>query len=137
MSTSDYGIEVESFAERHYIASFRKKYKGKQWETTWLAIRAMLCRFDNLISNNQSNSSKLDIIGQCNGYLIVKLDFTVAGSGVSAKSSGNRIVAAVDKTKRWIKILLVYSKNDVGPPNETVKWKKIVSENIKEFDSLK
>ncbi|OIP86648.1 hypothetical protein CO009_01895 [Candidatus Shapirobacteria bacterium CG_4_8_14_3_um_filter_35_11] len=137
MSTSEYSVFVEDFAQRHYIHSFAKKYKGKQWDITLKAIREMLSRYDNFVNANISTSSKIDFICHCNGYSIVKVDFKIAGSNVSAKSSGNRVVAAVDTVKKIIKILLVYSKNDISPPNETAKWKNMVTDYYPEFSNLK
>lgn len=134
---NEYAIFIEEFAQRHYIKSFVKKYKGKQWEITLSAIRSILSRYDNIAPNNQSSDSKLDIICLCNEYTIIKLDFSVAGTQISAKSSGNRVVAAVDTKNKFIKILLVYSKNEIGPPNETIKWKKLISEYYPEFKELK
>lgn len=137
MSIEDYSVFIETFVERHYIHSFVKKYKGKQWDITLSAIKETLTRYDNVAPNNISNYSKLDIICQYQSYTIIKLDFTIAGSNVSAKSSGNRVVAAVDRQNKIIKILLIYSKNDINQPNETVKWKRIVSQNYPEFKNLK
>jgi len=137
MSTNEYSVFVEDFALRHYIKSFAKKYKGKQWDITLTAIKAILARYDNIAANNISTVSKLDIICPCGQYMIVKLDFTIAGSNVSAKSSGNRVIAAVDTVNKIVKILLVYSKNDIGPPNETAKWKNMVVQYYEEFKGLK
>jgi len=137
MSTDGYRVLIEEFAQRHFIASFAKKYRGKQWPVTLTAIKAVLARYDNIAPHHRSIDSKLDIICPCNGYMLVKLDFTIAGSNVSAKSSGNRVVAAVDTEKRVIKILLVYSKNDIAPPNETAKWKKMVASYYQEFRGVR
>ena len=137
MSTNEYSVFIEKFAESHFCRVFEKKCRGKQWEITIKAIKEMLARYDNLVVGNKSNSSKLDIICQCGEYVIIKLDFSIAGSNVSAKSSGNRVVAAVDLKQKLIKILLVYSKNDIDQPNETVKWKRMVAENYNEFKKLK
>ncbi|MBP9817595.1 hypothetical protein KBC75_02435 [Candidatus Shapirobacteria bacterium] len=137
MSTNGHSVYIEKFADRHFVSSFAKKYKGKQWDITLIAIKEILSRYANVAPRNISTDSKLDIICPCNGYILVKLDFKIAGSNVSAKSSGNRVVAAVDNENKVVKILLVYSKNDIGPPNETAKWKKLVSENYFEFKTLK
>ena len=137
MSTNEYTVFIEKFAESHFCRVFEKKCRGKQWEITIKAIKEMLARYENLVVGNKSNSSKLDIICHCGEYIIIKLDFTIAGSNVSAKSSGNRVVAAVDTIQKIIKILLIYSKNDIDQPNETVKWKRMVAENYDEFNKLK
>jgi len=137
MSTDGYSVFIEDFADRHYIRSFAKKYKGKQWEITLTAIKEILARYDNIAPQNHSTDSKLDIICPCNGYILVKLDFRIAGSNVSAKSSGNRVIAAIDTVNRIIKILLVYSKNDIGPPNESARWKNMIAQYYEEFKKLK
>lgn len=105
MSTNEYSVFIEKFAESHYCRVFEKKYRGRQWEITLKAIKETLSRYDNIAPNNKSNYSKLDVICPCGDYVLIKLDFTVAGSNVSAKSSGNRVVAAVDSNKKIIKIL--------------------------------
>lgn len=137
MSTNEYAVFIEEFAQKHYIKSFAKKHKGKQWAVTLSAISSMLARYDNLAPNHQPIDSKIDVICPYGQYMIIKLDFAIAGTQVSPKSSGNRVVAAVDTGKKVIKILLVYSKNDIGPPNETARWKKLVAQNYEEFRGLK
>lgn len=137
MFTNEYAVFIEEFAQRHYIKGFAKKHKGKQWDITLFAIKSILTRYDNIAPNHKSNDSKLDIICPCGEYMIIKLDFAVAGTQISPKSSGNRVVAAVDSEKKVIKILLVYSKNDIGPPNETIKWRNLVAQNYEEFKKLK
>lgn len=47
MSTS-YAVIVGKFAERHYIAKFKKKHKNA-WGTTWNAIEEQFRRIENLI----------------------------------------------------------------------------------------
>lgn len=137
MSINEYSVFIEKFAESHFCRSFEKKCRGKQWEITIKAIKGMLARYDNLAPNHISNTSKLDVICPCGEYMLIKLDFTIAGSNVSAKSSGNRVVAAVNSEQKLIKILLIYSKNDISQPNETVKWKRMVVENYEEFKEVK
>ncbi len=137
MFTNEYTVFIEKFAESHFCRGFEKKCRGKQWEITIKAIKEMLARYDNLAPNHKSTTSKLDVICPCGDYMVVKLDFTIAGSNVSAKSSGNRVVAAVDSKQKVIKILLVYSKNDICQPNETARWKNMVAENYDEFSGLK
>lgn len=137
MSTNEYSVFLEEFAQKHYIKSFVKKYKGKQWEITLSAIKFILVRYDNIAPNHKPIDSKLDVICPCGQYMMVKLDFAVAGTQTSPKSSGNRVIAAVDTEKKVVKILLVYSKNDIGPPNETAKWKNLISQHYEEFQNLK
>jgi len=137
MSTNEYSVFIEKFTESHFCRGFEKKCRGKQWEITLKAIKSMLERYDNLAPNHKSTTSKLDVICPCGEYIIIKLDFTIAGSNVSAKSSGNRVMAVVNSKLKIIKILLVYSKNDISQPNETAKWKKMIARNYEEFKELK
>ncbi len=137
MSIKEYSVFIEKFAKGHFYRGFEKKYKGKQWEITIKAIKEILARYDNLAPNHRSNTSKLDVICPYGEYMLIKLDFTIAGSNISAKSSGNRVVAAVNSEQKLIKILLIYSKNDISQPNETVKWKRMVAENYEDFKELK
>jgi hypothetical protein len=137
MCTNEYSIFIEQFAQRHFIKSFVKKYKGKKWDVTLSAIKSILSRYDNIAPNHISQDSKLDVICPCGRYRIVKLDFAVAGTQISPKSSGNRVVAAVDSENKIIKILLVYSKNDICQPNETAKWKNLIATYYDEFKNLK
>ena len=137
MFTEQYAIFIEKFANRHYLRLFEKKYRGRQWEVTLVAIKEVLSRYDKIAPKHKSLLSKLDIIGPCGKEMIIKFDFMIAGSKVSAKASGNRLIAAVNSDKRVIRILLLYSKNEIGHPNESGKWKKIIASNYPEFKSLK
>jgi hypothetical protein len=137
MYTNEYSVFIEKFAERHFIKSFVKKYKGKKWDITLSAIKSILARYENIAPKHISQDSKLDIICPCGQYMMVKLDFVIAGTQMSPKSSGNRVVAAVDSENKIIKILLIYSKNNICQPNETAKWKNLVANYYKEFKGLK
>jgi hypothetical protein len=67
---------------------------------------------------------------------IVKLDFAIAGMRISAKAAGNRCILHVNEETRHVEVLLAYSKNEIGPPNETAKWKAIVKEEFKSIAGL-
>jgi hypothetical protein len=45
---SNYSVQIEDFAQRHFIKSFEKKYKG-HWDITLQAIFAALERIDMLL----------------------------------------------------------------------------------------
>ncbi len=124
----EYAVHIEDFAERHYIKVFSKKYK-KAWVITKNAIVEMFVRFDSLYGL----TDKVDVLMLNCDKLIIKLDFKVAGTKESAKSSGKRVVAYIDKELFVCRILLVYSKNQIGPPNETQKCKQIIKTNYPEI----
>jgi len=125
-----YTVEFADFSERHFIKKFRKKYK-QNWERTEDALRAMYERVDNLLEKKRAN-----IICEVDGVRIIKSDFSIVGSNVSAKSSGNRCIAVCVIADRTVKILLVYNKNDLPKDNETVAWKQLITDNYPEYANL-
>lgn len=144
MSTDDYAVFITDFAERHFIKVFVKKYKEKQWVVTLTAIKGILARYHHIapcLSGRQarhvSTLSTLDVICPCHDQMVIKLDFAVAGTHTSPKASGNRLIAAVDVQAKAIHILLVYSKNEISPPHETVQWKRMIADNYPDFSELR
>jgi len=125
-----YSVIIESFAERHYLKNFVKKYKSA-WDITWRAISEELQRFDSLLE-----TSIAETISVSGDLRIAKIEFRVAGTKESRKSSGNRCIVAVHKDRGIICILLIYHKNDLGNGNETAKWKQIVRDNYPEYRQL-
>ena len=83
MSTDgvNYTVSIEKYAERHFIKSFSKKYKGA-WNITQTAIIEQLRRFDVLVGVTSSTEK---ILVKGNRY-IVKHDFKIAGTKESAKT---------------------------------------------------
>jgi hypothetical protein len=130
MSTS-YAVIVEKFAERHYIAKFKKKHKNA-WSITWNAIEEQFRRIENLIGI----SSIIEIITDAGDVKICKTEFRIAGPGKSKHASGNRCIIAVRKSTAVVHVLLVYSKGDIRGSNETATWKTIVKENYSEFGNI-
>jgi len=129
MSTN-YSVIVADYAKRHYLKNFRKKYKGV-WEVTWRAVVEELKRLDSLFETSIAET----IIDKSN-IKIVKIEFRVAGTNKSRKSSGNRSIVAVHKDTSTVCVLLVYHKNDLGSSNETAQWKKIVKDNYPRYRHL-
>jgi hypothetical protein len=122
MEQFNYRVQFEPFTERHYIEKFHKEYKNK-WLATERTIIAVCERIDNMLQYNRA-----DLISTNGRYRLVKLDFAVEGTRMSPKASGNRCVLFVDEDTRAVKILLVYSKNEISSPNETQKWKRIIKD---------
>lgn len=125
-----YRVEIEDFAERHFIKKFRKKYQ-QNWERTEDAIRAMYERVDNLLEKKRAN-----VICGAEGVLIIKSEFSIVGTNISPKASGNRCIAACVIEEKTVKILLVYSKTDLPGHNETAAWKKLIAENYPQYRHL-
>ena len=120
----NYHVQIEDYAKSHYIKDFKKKYK-KAWAVTEDAVISLLTRIDQVVKK----TSLTDTIITNGDESIVKLDFTVAGTKKSAKGSGNRAIVYVNRYSLECRILLVYSKNHISPPNETQKWKEIIKKN--------
>ena len=129
MSTN-YGVLIESFAERHYIKSFEKKYKGA-WATTWIAISAALARFGSLLQ-----TSIAETIVDRTPVRICKTEFRVAGTKESRHASGNRCIVAVHSDTCMVHVLLVYGKTDLRNKNETAQWKQLVKDNYPKYKNL-
>lgn len=129
MSTPDqpsdglFNVKIAKFAETHFLKVFAKKH-GQAWEITERAIVVSLQRVDAL-----QQTTKLNIIHEKDGLAIGKLEFKIAGRNESAKTSGNRAIVYIDNHLRSVEVLLIYSKNQIGPPNETQKWEQIIREN--------
>ena len=128
----DFRVEFSHFAEKHYCKVFFKKYKHK-----WLATRqtiefnlqrsCALFKETNLIDMIKYSSE--ENIG------IFKLDFRVAGTNDSPKSSGNRVIFSLCNNSGVIKILLVYGKNHCDKKGTETQW---ILEHIKNnFPELK
>jgi hypothetical protein len=131
MSTSNYAIIVEKFAERHYIVKFKKKHKNA-WDVTWSAIEEQLRRIEALIGV----TSIIEIISDAGDIKICKMEFRIAGPGKSRHASGNRCIIAVRESTAIVHVLLVYSKGDIGGSNETAGWKAIIKDNYPEYKEI-
>jgi len=131
MDQSNYSVVFEDYTKNHYVKAFRKKYSAAAWGITEDAIRSMCEHIDNL-----RFTSKLDKIMAKENFSICKLDFAVAGTKESAKTSGNRCIILIDETKRLVRILLVYSKNDVLGKNETMWWKEEIFKTYQDIVAI-
>ena len=120
MGQFNYRVQFEPFTKSHYVKKFQKDYKDK-WLATERTIIAVCKRIDNMLQYNRA-----DLIAASGCYKLVNLCFAVEGTRMSPKASGNRCILFVDEDTRSVKILLVYSKNEISPPNETQKWKSVI-----------
>ena len=130
MEEQNYSVEFETFTKRHYIKVFAKKYKSA-WSGTLQDIDDICKRIYSVLEYKRA-----DLISAVAQYKLVKLDFAVEGKRVSPKSSGNRCILFIDEDIRSVKVLLVYSKNDISEPNETAKWKSIVKQTFDEVGKI-
>jgi hypothetical protein len=130
MEAQNYNVEFDNFCDRHYVKSFAKKYKST-WPGTMQAIEDVSKRIDAMLDYDRA-----DLIASNGQFKLVKLDFSVEGTRISPKSSGNRCILVIDEDIRSVRILIVYSKNDISSPNETSKWKTIIKDQFTELGIL-
>ena len=130
-TTNEYQVLIESFAERHFIKTFAKKYK-RAWSTTMFFMIEELRFVDVLFSKSIAEY----ITNKDADVVICKTEFKIAGTQESRHGSGNRCIVAIHKNENKVKVLLVYHKNDLGGGSETGNWKNIIKENYKEYKDL-
>ena len=128
-----YTVEVDSFAEKHYIKGFSKKYKTA-WERTlkvlYLEFAQVNLLFDKTIAEIIATTPEGDI-------KICKTEFKIAGTPESRHASGNRCIISVHDEEKKVRVLMVYHKSDVVKSgNETVAWKKIIKDEFPEYRHL-
>ncbi len=130
MEASNYGVEFDDFTGRHYVKSFEKRYKSA-WDKTKNDIVEMCKRIDNMLQLKRA-----DLINQNGSHKLVKLDFAVEGTKISPKTSGNRCILHINEELRIVRILLVYSKNEISEPHETVKWKTAIKDHFTDIRNI-
>lgn len=131
MFISKYIVKVEKFAESHYIKKFSKKYKN-YWDVTFKGIFLELERFDEFMKTDHVN-----LISFHKNISIFKINFRLAKTNFSRKTSDNRCIISLNRNNNEIKILLMYHKNDIDGKNEIAAWKKIIRDNYDDYDFLK
>src|SRR3989344_3929841 len=127
MKSTNYDVLFESFAEKHFIKTFAKKYKGA-WDITLRVITEEFRQVDLLFLKNTAET-----IIDSKDIKICKTEFKIAGTQISRHGSGNRCIIAIHKNTNKVCVLLVYHKNDLDGDNETSAWKNLVRENYKEY----
>ncbi|MBA3789375.1 hypothetical protein H0X32_03190 [Patescibacteria group bacterium] len=130
MSTN-YEVTIESFAERHYIRTFAKKYK-KAWDFTLSALVREFQSFDVILEKTIAE----EITDKNADVVICKTEFKISGTQESRHGSGNRCIVAKHKNTNKICVLLVYHKNDLGGGNETANWKRFIKENYPDYSNI-
>ncbi|MEK7175328.1 MAG: hypothetical protein AAB693_00795 [Patescibacteria group bacterium] len=128
---NEYQVIVEFFAERHFIKTFAKKYKGA-WDTTVIFLLIELKFIDVLFLKSTAEY----ITNKDADVVICKTEFKIAGTQESSHGSGNRCIVAIHKIENKVKVLLVYHKNDLGGGSETGNWKNLIKENYPEYRNL-
>lgn len=130
MAQHKYNVVFEEYTKRHFIKNFEKKYKSK-WNKTQDNIIFVCEHIENMLFTKRA-----DLISIAENSRLVKLDFAIFGLKVSPKSSGNRCILFLDDDIKLVKVLLVYSKNDIPTNNETQAWKNIVKSQYSELAEI-
>jgi hypothetical protein len=121
----NFKVEFSSFAESHFCKDFSKKYKSKTWSITYQSITDILKRAFDLQQTNLIDNIKFS---RKEDSGIFKLDFRVAGTNISPKASGNKVVFSLCNNSGNINILLVYGKDHCTKKQSETRW---ILENIK------
>lgn len=130
MEIQNYSVEFDEFTKRHFIKSFEKKHKAA-WVKTQNDIVDVCKRIDAMLEYKRA-----DLIASIECHKLVKLDFAVEGTQVSPKSSGNRCILHINEDTRHVRIVIVYSKNDIASPNETAKWKNMIKGQFSDIGEI-
>lgn len=130
MKYTKYEVIFEPFAERHFIKSFAKKYKGA-WNNTKDSLVVEFTFFEGSILK-----SSAETIADSTEIKICKTEFKISGTSESRHGSGNRCIVAIHKNTAVVHVLLVYGKTDLGGSNETAKWKNLIKENYPEYNKI-
>ena len=130
MSTNAYTVIIEEFAERHFIKSFEKKYKGA-CDVTRTALTLSFQAFDALFDRNIAET-----IVDTDTVKICKVEFKISSTNQSRHGSGNRCIVAIHKTTLNVNVLLVYMKTDVKGSRETLWWREVVRDSYPEYKKL-
>jgi hypothetical protein len=125
---SNYSVQIEYFAESHFIKLFKKKHKH-HWDNTFESIKEGLERIDVLLKTD-----KAETICDAGDIKIIKTQFRIDGSKESAKTSGNRCIVAWHIAEQRVSVLLIYSKTDIAPRSETAAWKRLVRDNYPQYE---
>jgi hypothetical protein len=115
----NFKVEFSSFAERHFCKDFLKKYKSKAWSITYQSISDVLKKSFGFQQTDLIDNIKFS---QKEDFGIFKLDFRVAGTNMSPKSSGNRVVFSLCNNSGYINILLVYGKDHCVKNQSETQW---------------
>ena len=127
-----YGVVFERFAETHFIKKFVRKYKGA-WDKTREGLLLEFSFVEILFEKKIAETISISRDGEIR---ICKTEFRVAGTEVSRHASSNRCIIAIHAESKTVRVLLVYTKTDIGGKNETAKWKAIVKKNYPEYNFL-
>jgi len=130
MAQHKYNVVFEDYTKRHFIKNFEKKYKSK-WNKTQDDIIFVCEHIENMLLTKRA-----DLMSVAENSRLVKLDFAIFGLKVSPKSSGNRCILFLDDEIKIVKVLLVYSKNDISTNNETQAWKNIIKSQYPELAGI-
>ena len=125
-----YKVEITPAAHKRYIKKLKKRHKA-HWDITLIALKEEIRRIEALLQTD-----KAEILHAVDGHRLIKIYFTIARSGQSAKASGHRCIVHLESKMRTARILLVYSKQELSSPNETSKIRSQIKADHPEMTNL-
>lgn len=116
-------VVIHPYAQKHFVKDFLKVHKSV-WTQTRKFIEYELLHLDNLLL-----TSKAEVINENESHRIIKVEFKIAGSKESAKTSWNRIIVCHNMCECICHVLLVYNKTHIKWDNETARRVREVKNN--------
>ena len=96
-----YDVLIEPFAERHYIRTFKKKYKNA-WDLTLASVVVEFEQIEILLLRKIAEY----ITDKSADVVMCKTEFKISGTKMSRHGSGNRCIVAIHQNTNQVKILL-------------------------------
>lgn len=128
----DYEVTEGANLSKFYKKNFQKKYKAL-WSVTFDSLEQLCKRIDSVYVLEQCDEIKSD-----GPKKLLKIDFAIAKTGQSPKTSGCRLIAVSNDDLLQVEMLIVYHKSDIEHinKNETLAWKSLVSDLYPEHRNL-
>jgi len=112
-------VKFSSYSKNHFCKSFLRKYKKKAWNET---IKTIHDTFEKIFGIQKAKLIDIINFNQEEEAGIFKLDFSVAGTQTSRKSSGNRLIFFLSNKEEKIEVLLVYGKGNCPKGQHETQW---------------
>ena len=104
-----YIVTFNEYSNRNFCKSFEKKHGKRFWDLTKQAIADDLSRINRKLQSTQ----QVDELWHKGDFWVFKHDFSVVGTKMSPKASGNRCLCFLDNQKKAIEVLMVFNHQDL------------------------
>jgi hypothetical protein len=119
MTILDQNFHVE-FADASY--SFFEKDFAKHYPKGWVETKKMIRETLRRAAAFQRTSRISPLKPMSDATYLYKLEFAVAGTHISPKAAGNRVVFSLSNSSGLVRVLLIYSKNHLPKNKPETEW---------------